>query len=81
MLDLRTSHAEDEVLEAYVRSALSRRRASELEGHLLVCAGCQERLTETEIFVRTFQTALLKLCVEPRRRVKARPQMLRAGAG
>jgi hypothetical protein len=54
-------HATEAALERYAMGALPEAEAEVLEEHLLVCAACQERLTEMDRYVRAVRTAASKL--------------------
>ena len=53
-----SSHIEEEVLEAYSLGRIADREAAGLEEHLLLCSACQERLEQTDDFVRAFRVAV-----------------------
>ena len=54
-------HATEEALESYSMGTLPEAEAGILEEHLLVCAACQERLTEADRYVRAVRAAASKL--------------------
>ena len=54
-------HIEDEVLDCYVMQTLSPPEVEEIEGHLLICEECQERLDGTSDFVQSISAAALEL--------------------
>ena len=58
-------HASDEDLERYTLGGLSEDEQAEFEEHLILCYSCQERLDETDVFVRSVQTAAAKLRTAP----------------
>ena len=51
------THAIDEVLESYAMGTLAEPSLAELEEHLIICAHCRERLTETGAYVRAMRGA------------------------
>ena len=51
-------HGTDEQLELYALGRLGDSESAVIEGHLLVCAGCRERLDETEAFAIGIREAL-----------------------
>jgi hypothetical protein len=55
------NHATEEGLERYSMGTLAEAEAEVLEEHLLVCAGCQARLTEMDRYVRAVRAAASKL--------------------
>jgi hypothetical protein len=50
-------HASEDALEQYCLGLVPAGELEAIESHLLVCKGCQERLRETEAYVRTMQQA------------------------
>ncbi len=50
-------HASEDALERYCIGSASAAELEGIESHLLVCPACQERLRETETYVRTMQQA------------------------
>jgi hypothetical protein len=50
-------HASEDVLEQYCLGLVPAAELEALEGHLLVCTACQDRLRETEAYVRIMQQA------------------------
>jgi hypothetical protein len=59
-------HAGDEELELYSMGKLEGAQLEGIEEHLLVCASCQDRLAETDIYVRAARAVAAKLAAEPR---------------
>jgi anti-sigma factor RsiW len=55
------NHATEEGLERYSMGTLSEAEAEVLEEDLLVCTACQERLTETDRYVRAVRETASKL--------------------
>lgn len=55
---LQTGHPDDAVLELYCMSRLNGEKLDALEEHLLVCANCQDRVTDTDMFVEGIRLAL-----------------------
>lgn len=62
-------HAGEEILERYSMGGLSGEQLEAFEAHLLVCPTCQERLEETDAYIRATRTALAKLRREDAARV------------
>ncbi len=58
-------HASEEVLEAYSLGTLSGEELDEFEEHLLVCPLCQDRLEETDRFIRAFRSAAVRIDASP----------------
>jgi anti-sigma factor RsiW len=54
-------HAVEEDLERYSMGRLPEAEAGLLEEHLLICPACQNRLTETDNYVRALRAAALEL--------------------
>ncbi len=54
-------HASEESLERYSMGTLGQAETATLEEHLLVCSQCQDRLTETDAFIRATRQAARKL--------------------
>jgi anti-sigma factor RsiW len=50
-------HASEEALERFCLGSASATELEGIESHLLVCTACQDRLRETERYVRTMQQA------------------------
>lgn len=50
-------HASEDALERYCLGSASAAELEGIESHLLVCPACQDRLRETERYVRTMQQA------------------------
>ena len=59
-------HAGDEKLELYSMGRLEGAQLEAIEEHLLVCASCQDRLADTDIYVRAARAATAKLAADPR---------------
>jgi hypothetical protein len=53
-----TNHIDEDVLELYSLGRLAETQSSGLEEHLLICRACQERLEQTDDFVRAFRMAV-----------------------
>jgi hypothetical protein len=53
-----TTHIDEDVLELYSLGRLSETQSSGLEEHLLTCHACQQRLEQTDDFVRAFRMAV-----------------------
>jgi hypothetical protein len=60
-----TTHIEEELLERYSLGKLGEDECASLEEHLLVCHSCQDRLAETDEFVRTIRAAVPRLAAKP----------------
>ena len=60
-MQTRFEHATEDVLEFYSLGMLSEAETEVLEEHLLVCADCQDRLAETDDYVRHMRAATAKL--------------------
>ena len=57
-------HPSEDTLEEYAFGRLAEQDAAPLEEHLLLCAGCQDRLGELDEYIRLMKTAA---ALEPRR--------------
>jgi hypothetical protein len=53
-----TDHGSEEQLELYVRGKLPQAQVVELEGHLLICSECLDRVEEAAQWTRAVQEAL-----------------------
>ncbi len=62
--DEEQDHISDQALEEYSRGAVRDAEAERLEEHLLICPGCQDRLAETDEFVKAMRDAAAKLQME-----------------
>jgi anti-sigma factor RsiW len=51
-------HIPDDDLEAYTLGRLTNDRAEAIEGHLLFCTECQERLEAEVDFIEAFRAAV-----------------------
>lgn len=49
------AHADEESLERYAMGLLREEEAAPLEEHLLLCAGCRNRLTELDQFLQALR--------------------------
>ncbi len=58
-------HIPEQSLEEYSRGTLSEGETERLEEHLLICPHCQDRLADTDEFVRAMRDAAAKLQMEP----------------
>jgi hypothetical protein len=65
MQTIHGQHASDEDLERYALGGLSADELEEVEEHLILCSSCQERLDETDSFVRTMRAAAAKMRATP----------------
>jgi hypothetical protein len=54
-------HPDEEVIEKYAMRALESCKLDSCEDHLLVCARCQERVTEMDEYLRAFRTVAPRL--------------------
>ena len=61
----RAKHVSEEDLERYSMNQLAEPELGEVEMHLLVCVECQDRVTESDRFVRSMRVAGSKLRREP----------------
>jgi len=61
----RIEHASEEDLERYALGTLPAAQVELLETHVLVCAGCQDSLAETEVYVQAVRDAALQLTHQP----------------
>jgi hypothetical protein len=58
-------HASDDRLEEYCLGRVPGAELEDFENHLLICQACQERLQETDLYVRTMRRAVETLAAEP----------------
>lgn len=58
-------HAGEDELELYSMGRLEGAQLEAIEEHLLVCASCQGRLEDMDIYVRAARSATAKLAAEP----------------
>lgn len=58
-------HATEEALEHYSLGTLPECELEHFEEHLLVCPSCQDRLAETDRFIRAFRNAINEIEVSP----------------
>ena len=56
---LQTGHPDEIVLESYCMNKLDGEQLDVFEEHLLVCGECQDRVTDTDSFVRGMRSALV----------------------
>ncbi len=56
---LHTGHPDEAVLESYSMNKLDGEQLDVFEEHLLICAECQDRVTDTDSFVRGMRSALV----------------------
>lgn len=49
------AHVDEEALEQYAMGALGDEDAAPIEEHLLLCAGCQNRLAELDSFLNALR--------------------------
>ena len=61
------THLEEDVLEAYSLGRIADEEAAGLEEHFLICRSCQERLEQTDNFVRAFRMAVCSAPAELKR--------------
>jgi len=59
------SHASEETLEGYSQGTLGEAELAAFEEHLLVCPLCQDRLAETDAFIRAMREAAQDLQAGP----------------
>lgn len=68
------THPSDHALEQYALGRLPEDELASLEEHLLVCPGCQDRLAETDAFIRAARQAAHNFMMLP----PSRWQLIRA---
>ena len=66
MSNLNLPHLAEDTLEMYSLGRLSETEIDSVEEHLLMCAVCQDRLSETDQFVQAIQSAARELEREPK---------------
>src|SRR5438045_960253 len=59
------THPDEEVIEKYAMRTLESFKLDSCEDHLLVCARCQERVTEMDAYLRAFRTVAPRLRQAP----------------
>ncbi len=59
-------HVSEEVLEKYSMNRLSPQETESVEEHLLVCPACQDKLDETDVFIKATRRAAARLAQEER---------------
>ena len=57
MLEENRHHPDGERMEQYALGLLDGSEIAGFEQHLLICHACQDRLAETDIYVRSMQSA------------------------
>ncbi|MSV27411.1 MAG: hypothetical protein EXQ52_01500 [Bryobacterales bacterium] len=55
------NHIESEALEQYSMGTLPEPHMADFEEHLLICAGCQDRLEETDAYIRALRAVAPQL--------------------
>jgi hypothetical protein len=60
-------HIEETTLERYSMGSLAEEAAAEVEQHLLLCEGCQVRVTEADAYVRAMKQAMPDLPADTER--------------
>jgi anti-sigma factor RsiW len=68
-------HLDGERMQLYALGLLREPEAAGFEQHLLICHACQDRLAETDIFVRSMQAAARQI----RAQEQSRPRTQGAG--
>jgi hypothetical protein len=63
MAEQRKAHPDEEMLELYALGRLDEPELGEVEEHILVCAGCQERLDEATQFAGLMREATANVAV------------------
>jgi hypothetical protein len=63
--DSELQHIPEETLEQYSLGRLSELEIEPVEEHLLICAQCQDALTETEDFLRVVRSAVVEMPAQP----------------
>jgi hypothetical protein len=71
-------HPSDDALELYSLGRLGEPDLAQLEEHLLICPDCQDRLSETDLYVQTMREAVAEY---RRRRPRPSPRSVRTGSG
>ena len=61
------SHVDGDVLERYAMGRTTATEAAPIEEHLLVCAGCRDRLSDLDAYIPAIRAALRRFG-EPLRR-------------
>jgi len=61
----RKAHPDDEALELYALGRLDEPELGELEEHILICAGCQDRLDQATEFANLMREATAKVASAP----------------
>jgi anti-sigma factor RsiW len=61
------NHTSDVKLEDYCLGRVPSEELEDIEEHLLVCPACQERLRETDRYIRTMRAAISTLAAAPSR--------------
>jgi hypothetical protein len=77
------AHIDEEILDRYAIGTLASSEVPAVEEHLLICAACQDRLTETDDFVAVFRTAATQVMAHPQswwKRVRSLPGLAWTGA-
>ncbi len=74
----RYEHASEDELEAYALGYLSEGELAPFEEHLLICPECQQRLSQTEAFIRALRAAAARIETEkdPKRAPLSWPEKL-----
>jgi anti-sigma factor RsiW len=65
MPESRKSHPEEELLERYAMGRLAEPQLGEVEEHLLICQGCQERLDEATAYTAILRQAAANVAAQP----------------
>ena len=60
------SHITDDDLELYALETLPEPATAPVEGHLLVCEGCRERLAEWDGYTRAMREAMRRAALNRR---------------
>lgn len=68
-------HASDDRLEEYCLGRVPAVELEDFESHLLICQECQERLQETDLYIRTMRRAIVALRPGPAARVRWRDRL------
>jgi hypothetical protein len=69
------SHFPDELFEKYALGSASTLEVASLEGHLLLCTGCQTHLAEMEEYIAVIRAALMELTVDVPMRISVQPAL------
>jgi hypothetical protein len=60
-MESQDTHMDEEILELYALGRLNEEEVVPVEEHLLICHTCQDRLADTDEYIRTVRAAAPKL--------------------